>query len=448
MTSAFAALVACMLTLNGVDEPAVMLPADEPPSAPTTQPTTAPSAEVAALLAKLSSPDVAERDAAQIALLDLGEAALPALDAARRDVRDADVQVRLDTLLVQIRERADIGASKVTLKYEDAPLDEVLASFGKQARTDFGAAELMANLGAGRAGDLPRITLDLQNVSFWRALQEIQDGANVIFYPQPDGWRVQRNFGQQNTVRGTESGAFLVQPLNASYQRSISYSRNMGVDGENFSLSFQALGEPKVKLASGTGMMTLERAVDSNGNDLLGQQRGQQVSTGNGQNAIMCGIQLKYPKDPGATIAEIRGMLRISIARRSEQISSDDLLGEGKVNATVDNLKIRIDAGNDGAPAGGVAMTVTLDAGGDTLLGQRMQQNFPQMMRLTDSRDVRMQLTNYNVVRSDGRGVVLRLVMSANQPQLSKGPFKLRIDVPTSFREIDVPFVMKDLRMP
>jgi hypothetical protein len=421
--------------------------ADQPATVPATVPTTSPSADIKALVSQLVGDSVAGRDAAQLALLDVGEEALPALDAARKEVRDADVQVRLDTLLVQIRERADIGASKVTLKFDDAPLEEVLKSLGKQTRTDFGG-DLVNEIGGGRPDGVPRVTLDLKGVTFWRAMQELQDAANIVFYPQADGWRVTRNFGQPNTIRGSESGAFLITPTMASYQRNISYARNMGVDGENFMIQFQAQGEPKIKLASGVGTMTLDRAVDSNGNDLLGAQRVQQISTGNGQNIIGCGLPLKYPKNPGMTITEIRGTLRVSIARRTQQITSDDLVGGGKITANIEGTKLHVEPSADDAPRGGVNFTITVDAGGDSAIAQRLQSTAPQMIRITDSRDVSLQVMNYNVVRSDNRGIAMRLTYVSRQPQLAKGPFKLRIDVPTSFHEIDVPFVMKDLRMP
>lgn len=426
----------------------VVLALAQPTSAPTTAPaTTAPSAEISTLISKLTGDDAADRDAAQIALLDAGEEALPALDAARKDVRDADAQVRLDTLLVQIHERADIGGTKVTLKFDDAPLDEVLASFGKQAHSDFGG-DLVNEIGGGRRDGLPRVTLDLHDVTFWHALQEIQDAANVVFYPQPDGWRVQRNFGQPSSVRGNESGAFLVQALTASYTRSIAYARNMGVDGENFSIQFQTLAEPKIKLANGVGQMTIDKAVDSNGNDLLTAQRMQQIGIGNGQNAISCATQLKYPKNPGAMITEIRGTLRISIARRTQLITSDDLINGPKISTTVDGTHVRVDTNNDDTPRGGVSFTITVDAGGDSALAQRFQQSYQQMIRITDSRDVPMRLNNVNNVSNDGRKVALRVSYVPLQPQNSKGPIKLRIEVPVSFREIDVPFFMKDLKMP
>jgi hypothetical protein len=421
--------------------------ADEPTTAPTTAPTTSPSADISALVSQLTGDSVSDRDAAQLALLDVGEEALPALDAARKDVRDADVQVRLDTLLVQIRERADVGASKVTLKFDDAPLDEVLKSLGKQTRTDFGG-DLVNEIGGGRPDGVPRVTLDLKDVTFWRAMQELQDTANIVFYPQPDGWRVTRNFGQPNSIRGSESGAFLIQPTMASYSRNISYSRNMGGDGENFMIQFQAQGEPKIKLANGVGTMTLESAVDSNGNDLIGAQRVQQIQTGNGQSVFGCGLPLKYPKNPGSTITEIRGTLRVSIARRSQQISSDDLAGGGVITASIDGTKIRIEPSTGDTPRGGVSFTITVDSGGDAAIAQRLQQSAQQMIRVTDARDVGMQVVNSSIVRSDNRGLAMRLTYASRQPQVSKGPFKLRIEVPTSFREVDVPFVMKDLRMP
>lgn len=418
-----------------------------PSTAPSTAPTTLPSPEVAALVDALAGEDAAARDSAQTKLLEIGEDALPALEAARKETRDPDTQVRLDTLLVQIHERADVGATHITLKFDDTPLDQVLAALSKQAHMQF-AGDVVAEIGGGQANRLPRLSLDLVDVSYWRAIEEIQSAGNVVFFPQPDGWRVQRNFGQNFNIHGSEAGAFLIQPTMASYSRNIAYSRNFGGDGENFNIQFQVFAEPKIKLGSGMGQMTLERAVDSNGNDLLlAQQRTNQFGTGGGMS-IGFAAQLKYPKNPGTTITELRGNLRFSIARRSQQLSTDDLVGGQRISANIDGARIRVEPSPDETPRGGVSFTITVDAGADPQLPQRFMQNFQQMIHVTDSRDTALRFGGFNPGRNDGHTMSLKFTYLSPQPQTSKGPYKLRIDVPTSFREIDVPFELKDLKMP
>lgn len=418
-------------------------------AAPATMPATAPSTSADALVAQLLGSDLAARETARQAILDAGDAALPALRSARAAARDPDAQLRLDTLLVQVKERADVGPSRVTLKFNDATLDTVLESLGKQVHAEMGG-DLADQLGG--ADQLPRVTLDLHDVSFWQAVQAIQAQANIVFLPQNDGWHVMRNFGQGNQLRGTESGAFLVQPSLATYSRRISYAANMGDSGEAFAIQFQTLAEPKVRLSGGTGTVTLERAVDANGNDLLAQQRVLPVSTGAGQGAIVCSMPLKYPKNPGATIAEIRGTLKVAIARRTDQMTSDDLLADHKIESTFEGVKVRVEAAaqDENAPAA-LTMNIIIETNGDPAAMQRLLQNFQQLVHVTDGRGAPMRLANSNQVRGDMRGAEYRFAFISSQPQQpgrQSGPYKLRIEVPSGFRELEVPFVMRDLKMP
>ena len=418
----------------------------EPTTLPTTKPTEISSDETAALVKQVLGDDTAAREAATQSLLNAGETALAALQTARTAARDPDAQVRLDTLLVQVKERADVGATKVTLQFEDTPLDEIIQSLGKQARTDFGTQNLVNEFG-GQA--LPRPKLDLHDVSLWRAIREIQESAGVVFIPQGDVWRVSKNFGQMSLVQGEESGAFLVQPMSSNYQRSITYLRNMGDGGERFYLQFQMLCEPKVKLASGAGMVTFERAVDSNGNDLLASQRVSQVSTGMGQSVVICNMPLKYPKNAGAKIAEIRGTMKLSIARRTSQIASDDLAADKRIEKTVDGVKIRIEVNADANVQNGIGFNVAIENVGDLAGAQRLAQNFQQQIHITDARGLPLQMTNFNQVRNDNRGgSEWQATYLSVQPPQSTGPYKLRIEIPTGFRELEVPFAMRDMKMP
>jgi hypothetical protein len=407
-------------------------------------PSTQPAFE--ALIAQLAHEDAARRDAAQAALLQADDQIIDALARARQSAADPDVQLRLDTLIAQVQERIDIGPSRITLRYVDAPLNVVLDDLARQSRGSF--SDLVGEF--GNLESVPRLSVNVVDVSFWKALEEIQTASNVIFMPQPNGWRAMNNFGQVSHVRGAECGAFLVQPQTASYQRSVSYARNVGTGGEHFSLQFQMLAEPKIRLAASTGVLQVDRAVDSNGNDLLAAQQTQQIGT-SGQNAIPCVVMLKYPENPGDKIAEVSGTMRLSMARRVETIASDDLMGKG-AKGVIDGVRLAIDAQPlDGPQRGQISINIVIEADGDngTLMATRLQQGLYNQLKVTDGRGMPLLITQGpNLNATNPARIEMRVTFNSRQPQESAGPYKLRLDLPTSFREVEVPFTFGDLKMP
>ena len=234
------------------------------------------------------------------------------------------------------------------MHYRDAPLMDVLNDLARQTRANFNDPSPEF----GGVQQLPRITVDVDRVSFWTAIRKIQDEGKVAFFPQGDGWHVTRGNIGMPSVRGEEAGAFLVQPMSASYQRSVAY-QNMGASGEYFSLQFQVIAEPKIRLDAAPGRLKIDRAVDSNGNDLMGPQTAQQIQVGGGQNSINCNINLRFPKaSPGEKIAEISGTMSVFMARRIQSLTSDNLMAEqAPMRLQVDGSTVTLDVANrPGAP--------------------------------------------------------------------------------------------------
>jgi hypothetical protein len=173
-----------------------------------------------------------------------------------------------------------------------------------------------------------------------------------------------------------------------------------------------------------------------------------QVSTGNGQNPIICSMPLKYPKNPGAAITEIRGSFKLSIARRTDQVTSEDLVADRRVEATFEGVKVSVEVGAQEVP-GGLTLVVALESNGDVQAVQRLQENFQQLIHLSDAKGSPLRLTGANQSRSDARGSEFQFTYVSSRPDRSGGgPYKLRIDVPSGYRELEVPFVMRDLKMP
>lgn len=431
----------------------------------------APAADLASLIARLGADETADRDAAQQAILALPGDPTAELRAARVRAADPDVRMRIDAMLVQSRERAELGPSRVTLKFDDAPLSKVIDELERQSHARFN------DIGPEFGDQQPRVTIDARDVTFWDAIARVQAAGNVVFQPtggNDGGWRVSRNFGQMNAVRGIESGAFLFQPIAASYSRTISYAANNAADRESFNLQLLMLAEPKIRLGEQPAQVVLDRARDANGNDLLPVARNPMMA-GVGQNQVNCSIQLAYPKQPADTIAEISGVLRLAIANRVVSIESDDLFGGGRIEKQLEGMRITIepatpgDDNNNNAPAGRngraqpsgdgrIELNVTVERGNanGSPVADQIQRALLRA-RVTDPSGRAMQQAGFGNASSDATRQTFRVLFAAPQPLPRRadgtaapveGTYKLRIDVPVGFRPVEVPFTFRDLKMP
>ncbi len=407
-------------------------------------PTTVPS-ETAILIAQLSSADIAIRDAAQAALSSADTQSIELLQRTRDATNDPDLQLRLDSILVRYAEHQAIGASKITLKFDNATLKEVLDEFTKQCGIVF--MDPQQDFG----NDPPRVTMNIENATFWQALSELQSAGNLNVLPQADNWRVMRNFG--NRLVGTnsiEAGAFLIQPVGANYNRSIAYMQNGG-GGENFNLTMQILSEPKVRLAQAAGQFRLTKAIDSNGNNLMGANSLQTFGTNNGQNQFHVATQLSYPKNPGEKIVELSGTMKLNMARRVETFSIDDFNAKSKpLEQMFEGAKITItpSEAQNGQPANWIHATIILEAQGDNTLLQRLQPVLRQV-RVFDQNGRAMNLNQFQGTTVNAQRAEFRVSFMpiGNVPQ-TNGPYRLVLEIPTSFREVEIPFTLRDLKMP
>lgn len=138
--------------------------------------TTALAAKVGELIAKLDAPRLADRDAAEKALVALGPAALDVLPHADKklsaEVRQRLVRVRRQLELAFARSAAK--ASLITLADEERPLSEVLAALAKQSGNAIIDGRAESNPDAASRSD-PRIRLAFDKTPFWQALDRTLD---------------------------------------------------------------------------------------------------------------------------------------------------------------------------------------------------------------------------------------------------------------------------------
>lgn len=111
---------------------------------------------------------------------DLGLAGEPALEQLRkaRKSEDPEIRRRTESLIKKIETESDnkklIDPKKITMKYSDAPVTEVIADLVKQS----GYRIVLED--KSRALESKKISVEMKDASFWEALEKIAMKANLV----------------------------------------------------------------------------------------------------------------------------------------------------------------------------------------------------------------------------------------------------------------------------
>ncbi|MEZ6069025.1 MAG: hypothetical protein R3C10_01885 [Pirellulales bacterium] len=282
------------------------------------------AAQVAALVAQLDSDALAEREAAEAALLELGSDVLdhlPVVDglsaeAAQRvaRVREAAERLRADEFL---------EPSLVDLPQRTMPLSAALEQL--QFQTGNAVVDVRSQFGGQEQGD-PRIPLQLEGVSFWEALDQILDRAKMGVYGFTGEQAVSvvaREPGQIDRYgHAGYVGPFRLQAVETSARRDLRR------DGENFvSVTIDASWEPRLlPIALRHAMDDLE-AVDDQGNSLkvAGQQQELEMPINVGVVSKEMAVRFVTPPRTASQIASLRGTLTALIPGAVEEFRFDKL---------------------------------------------------------------------------------------------------------------------------
>ncbi len=180
-------------------------------------------ARVHALVDALEAPQKAKRDAAEADLVTLGREALPYLPKLDADA-PAEVRLRLNrvrNLLERASADASVQATHLTLKADAVPLAEVLARIKQQT----GNALVDQRAAFGQVPRNEHVTLMLDKVPFWQALDQLLDQLKLTTYPhtgEPSLALVSRSEHWGSRQSGAAySGAFRIEPVNVVSRREL-----------------------------------------------------------------------------------------------------------------------------------------------------------------------------------------------------------------------------------
>jgi len=217
------------------------------------------AASVRGLITQLDANSLAERKAAEKAIIELGPAALAHLPSSRRrlSAEARDRLARIRKTLEQQQATKSIEPSRVSIQDDDATLGEVLAAIAKST---------------GNRVYLPRgeganVVATFDKKPYWVAMDQLLDKADMTIYPFADknGYRVEARADslRPRSQRAAYSSAFRFEPTTLELRSDL---RQTGA--RSLRVKLQIAWEPRLApIAIGLKTESL-KATDDAGNKI------------------------------------------------------------------------------------------------------------------------------------------------------------------------------------
>ncbi len=328
----------------------------------------------------------------------------------------------------------------ITIHETNADPKVVLAEFQKQAHADI--ALWPPQMWDGNRGQVPTVTLDLDNVPFWTAISAFCDQVNC----RPE------NFGNNAGItlmqgRGQpllggkvkDCGMLTMIATGASHNRSISYENDQ-VNRDDH-VEIMVLADPKMRILTYKPSPLMDVIDDENGVSLLSNTPPQTYDQDAQNFKFEFSVPLTYPEKYGQKIAHLKGSLSMTQVTKTQLLEFDDLaasVGKSKTagDRTVEIKSFSVDANQNAR----LDMLVTRPAGAKQMSGNIFSEL--RSMKVIDANGESQSLNG-------GGGGSDRSINWQCQFQLKIGKTaKFSWPVVTETKEVEIPFEFEDLALP
>ena len=420
--------------------------------------TVAPGDEIARLVEALADDAFARREAAQQQLIETGVVIEPQLRRALSESRNEEQRSRLETILKRIAEDAIIGPTRVTLSVENLSAVTAIREIAQQT----GVKLQLYPIDLWQTDAAPPVTIDARRSPLWLVVRQLCEQLALEPSVNDDGLRLVPSTGC-GLARGpgTVAGPLLVSAARITRLQAIDFSQG-GTRNDEFTLSFNVLAEPKLRVMPGPAAVQLTEAIDDAGNSLLPGRDTPEVSYNSGGPAWSFATRLRYPTDPpGKRIDRLAGVITLPVAVRFATLELTDITAAGPhvmtaaVVAEEPSESPRFAVRN--VTQTGERWEVSLSA----VAPRGRQDEFNRLQQMLYNPDVRLlDETGRSILRSSGpnftssdvpNSLYMTLVFDRNlsDGRPAPGPARRLVwRVPVETRQIALPFEIRNLPMP
>ena len=328
-------------------------------------------ADPTALTDQLGSPRFAQREAAELALSQLGRGAIPALRGALTS-RDPEVRSRAAAILRRIEAALLVEPTQVQLRLADAPITEAVDAINKQAGLKLTLAPEIPAIWANR-----RVSVEsAQPLPFWRAIDALCEAGQLHYvfggqsdfdlgdsaFPLYDGFAANRGvFDDQGPFRIQLASLHCQSEVHLSTDQSrtevvrrsgptaTNPSTVRNLQSKQFFLQMLVGAEPRLSVAP-AGPVKLLEAVDDQGRSLVMPPRSEIIQHESGylgvnpSPLVHIRLDLAYPDQPAARLKKVKGLIPLIVSTRQPDPLVVPLAGAS--NKTFPGAKVVISVGD------------------------------------------------------------------------------------------------------
>ncbi len=305
------------------------------------------AAKVRSLVGKqgLGHDELAKREAAEKALIEIGPDVLPLLPAVtpRTPAEDKIRLQRVRSALVNLAIASATKPSLVTLSGE-MPASEAIAKIAEQTGNKLVDYRERFN----QEGSDPKIKLSLEKVPFWKAIDTVLDAAGLTIYNYDEeqgalAFTSRADNAPSRLGRGSYSGLFRLEPSKIDATRDLKQSQT-----HSLKLTVDAVWEPRVRPIVIEVPLAEISAKDESGNEIgIDRTEGTlEVPVEGSGAAVEIEFPLQAPARSVKTLASLKGKLTAVVLGKIESFEFADLekvksaeLERGGVTVVVENCR-------------------------------------------------------------------------------------------------------------
>ncbi|HVS35519.1 MAG TPA: hypothetical protein VMS17_08055, partial [Gemmataceae bacterium] len=322
-------------------------------------------------IGRLGGDDAKASTEAAAALVDVGP---PAVDALKKTASGADGKLsrRAGEVLDQIAVAEALAPTRIHLKLRNASVADAVAALAGQsaARVEYSAT--------AEPGDAPKnITLELDNVPFWEAIDRLCEAGDLSFGFAPGrGLRLSDGPRAHKEIFA-DAGPFRVQAGQWLFNRTVTLSGKEPATTEFLNLNLMLLGDPSAAVVNLEVPSLLEAEDDGGQSRLIDRAQGAPPGYPSGigdPGAVLFGqlrtLQLKPSERRGGVLKRLKGVLPVEVMtdRRDLATAADVGKAQGKTFAGVGGqLRVHsVQVFANGSPGQQAAMILfSMDGGPD-----------------------------------------------------------------------------------
>ncbi len=394
------------------------------------------------LVQQLGAVRLADREAAEQALMELGPAVL-ALLPDRAVPLPAEIAQRIRRIRRRLERQVAASvaeATRVTLSPGAKPVGQLLASIAEQTgnRIVFPSEKFPPDR-------QPRVDIELRNVPFWQALDAVLDQARLdadVFGRKKAVYVVKRNQGRApRRTTACYRGPFRIAPALVTIDRSVGKQPLAGV-----TVYLELAWEPRLAPIQLSVPFARFAARDWCGNDLLrsGMRPNLVLPVFPQAAAVKIPVGLKLPRDDLRKIALLRGSIGVLLPGKPHTFRFPHFKQAAGTEQRVAMATVRLDEVRSDGSSWECRIRVRFDRAGDALQSH-LTWVFDNDAYLLDKagRKLEYQSLETTLQEENQVGVAYRFQLSDSPQQ-----YTFVYETPVLFVEKTIDFELHDIALP